>query len=254
MKKRKLTDGYFDTMTKGDQEKGEQLLDKAIYVTGCPLQLAESPHWKAFFRHLRPSWTPPTRHNVSKPILQNEFSDMKKIVDAKVRNAVSITIQCDTWTNIKGEAVMNFLLSTPEIVFYESVSIGTDRENAEYIHDQIKKIMDKINVNKVLAIITDNVSANVRAWQLLAHTYSENNISFYGCIGHIGQLIIKDFATFPAISDVINYASKIVNEIKKSTKILLPTFVKIQKNNPDDKKKITLKLAGKPGGVQICVV
>lgn len=246
IKKRKITDShFFDTMTKGDQETGEKLLARAMYVSGCPLQLPENAHWKAFFKHLRPAWTPPTRHNVSNLLLDQEFDFMKKMIDEKVKNAVAITVQCDTWTNIRGEAIMNFLLSTPEVVYYDSVSIGTNRENAQYIHDELKSVIDEVDVNKVLAIITDNVSANVSAWELLSQTYRDKNISFYGCIGHIGQLLIKDFASLPPVVEAINCAATIVKEFKKSTKILLPIFVEIQKNNTEDTKKVTLKLPGK---------
>lgn len=191
MKKRKFADiPFFDTMTQRDQNTASKLLVKAIYVSGSPLQLVENIHWKNLFKFLRPAWTLPSRHEVSNKMLDNEYSAVKKIIDLKISSATSVTVQCDTWTNIRGEAVMNFLISTPEPVFYVSLSIGTDRENAQFIHDAIKNVIDEVDVRKTLSVVTDNVSANVRAWELLSETYKSDNLSFYGCVGHIGQLLI----------------------------------------------------------------
>lgn len=91
-----------------------------------------------------------------------------------------------------------------------------------------------------MAVVTDNVSANVAAWEMLDTTYEAHNISFYGCAGHIGNLFIKDIARLPALNSIIELALKIVNEIKKS-RILLSSFTKIQQENVNDKKKISLK-------------
>lgn len=139
---------------------------------------------------------------------------------------------------------MNFLLTTPDPVYYDSLCIGTNRENAQFIHDAIKKVIDEIGVQKILAVITDNVSANVRAWELLDETYVAENLSFYGCASLIGQLLIKDYGPILSVKTIIDSVSKMVNEIKKS-RILLSVFKEIQKNNPEDQKKITLKIAGK---------
>lgn len=84
----------------------------------------------------------------------------KKVVEDKVQKAGSLTLQVDAWTNLKKEAIMNFVLTTPQPVYYDSTNIGTNHENAQFIHDKIKKIIDELEVRKLVAVVTDNVSCN----------------------------------------------------------------------------------------------
>lgn len=245
VKKKKVDyKSFFDTMTRADQNKGSELLARAIFTSGSPLSLLENPDLRTFLQFLRPSYAPPSRFEGSNSLLNNEYKRVKEMVDSKVAKASSLCLQVDTWTNVKSEAVMNFLLSTPEPVYFDSIDVGTNHENSQFIHDEIKKIIDAIDVRKLIAVISDNVSANRAAWNLLDQTYRNEHLAFYGCAGHIGQLFIKDVGNIPSVSRIIDNSSKIVNQVKKK-RTLISNFTRIQKDNVDDKKKITLKLAGK---------
>lgn len=78
----------------------------------------------------------------------------------------------------------------------------------------------------------------------MGESFPENNISFYGCAGHIGNLLLKDIGKLDSISSIVDSCFKIVNEIRRS-RILIAVFTEIQESNIDDPKKITLKVSGK---------
>jgi len=79
----------------------DKSLARAIYASGSPLSLTENSKWKEFFNSIRPSYKLPSRYDISKPLLDLEFKTVSENVDAKIREAMTVGIQCDGWSNIR---------------------------------------------------------------------------------------------------------------------------------------------------------
>lgn len=94
---------------------------------------------------MRPAWTPSSGYDVSNPLLESEFETVKKIVNTKVKNATYLTLQFDTWSNVRREAIMNFILGTPDVVYYHLINVGPNKEDAIYIHDVVKDVIDEVS-------------------------------------------------------------------------------------------------------------
>lgn len=123
---------------KDDRDKH---IAKAIYVTGAPLSMLEHPLWQKVFAACRPVYKIPTRSTLSSTLLESQYSEMKKKVSEIVLSARHLHLQCDGWTNIRNNGIMNFVLSTPRPVFFKSVATSENRHTAEYLTDEINKVI-----------------------------------------------------------------------------------------------------------------
>lgn len=111
-------------MTEQDQKYGHILLATAIYASGSPLMLSENIYWQKFLEFLRPAFKIPSRHDVSNPLLAAIYNSIKIEVDELISNAQTVGIQCDRWTNIRREGIVNIVLTTPKPVFFQDSGFG----------------------------------------------------------------------------------------------------------------------------------
>jgi hypothetical protein len=71
------------------------------YSTATPFSIVENDYWIQFFKDLRPSFIPPSRHLISNKLLDDEYIQMSINVNKKVNEAFVFEIQIDGWSNIK---------------------------------------------------------------------------------------------------------------------------------------------------------
>lgn len=235
--------GFLDSMSKREEENCHNLLARAIYASGTPLSITENVHWQKFLTTLRPSYTPPSRSQLSYSLLDKSYEDMKLDVRKKIDNSTTVGLQCDGWSNLRNEGIINFIISTPEPVLFKTLCTEGNKQTGQYIADEISNVIEDIGYKKVLGICTDNCSAMKRGWQILQEKYDGKQILIYGCVDHILNLLVKDVVTVTSIDTVLKSGTSVVKEVKASH-LLTSLFTKIQKQ--DTKKvTITLKLPGK---------
>lgn len=112
----RVTD-YCDTMTKEENMRLQEKLAATIYSTGSALSLSSNPTWVSFFKALRPSFKPPSRHAVSNNLLDRIYEQTKQNVDEKVERAHCLGLQFDGWSNLRNEGIINVIITTPDPVF-----------------------------------------------------------------------------------------------------------------------------------------
>jgi len=76
-------------------------LATAIYSTATPFSIVENNYWIQFFKALRSSFIPPSRHLISNKLLDDEYTQMSINVNKKVNEAFVFGIQIDGWSNIR---------------------------------------------------------------------------------------------------------------------------------------------------------
>ncbi|KAG2937423.1 hypothetical protein PC115_g4233 [Phytophthora cactorum] len=71
------------------------------------------------------------------------------------------TVVTDTWTDINGKAVINYVLVFEDMtVVFESVYSGSDSHDAPYLASDIERVMAKLSFVTVAAVVTDNTATN----------------------------------------------------------------------------------------------
>lgn len=83
------------------QEMINEHVARAIFASGCPLNLVENSYWQKALEILRPAYKLPSRFLLSNVYLDREYDRIKCKCKDYVQKASSVAILCDGWTNIR---------------------------------------------------------------------------------------------------------------------------------------------------------
>jgi len=50
-----------------------------------------------------------------------------------IANLDTLGLMCDSWTKIRNESIINFVVTAPKPIFYKSLATGVDRHTGENI-------------------------------------------------------------------------------------------------------------------------
>ncbi|KAL7637417.1 UNVERIFIED_CONTAM: hypothetical protein RMT77_012145 [Armadillidium vulgare] len=126
-------------------------LARAIFDNGCPLSLVENSYWRKAFEVLHPSYKLPSRFHLTNKYLEEEYETIKRKCQEYLKLTTSVAILCDGWTNIRNEAIINFVISTPKPIFWKSLPSGSKSHTAKYMCEEISKVIEEIGSRKVIA-------------------------------------------------------------------------------------------------------
>ena len=60
--------------------------------------------------------------------------------------------------NVLGQGIINYIISTPQPVFYKSTDTKDNRHTSLYIADELKAVINDLSPQKVFALVTDNAA------------------------------------------------------------------------------------------------
>jgi hypothetical protein len=165
--------------------------------------------------------------------MQNEVSNQLK--DSK-----HLHLQCDGWSNIRNESIVNFVISKPEPLFVEFVATKENRHNAPYLAELMINVIEKYGSDKFLVVIGDNASNMRAALAMVKEKYP--SIIPLGCLYHLLHLLCEDILKCNTMKSFMATVISIVKSIRNSH-ILKALFDRFQL----DKKfedRLSLKLPG----------
>lgn len=221
---------FFDKITADEQNELEKNMAKAVYHSGMALSAFDTPYWKTFFQSIRPKFVVPSPYMLSNSLLNFEYKRVMDDVNDKINKATCLALLTDGWTNITGDGLINFVITTPVPVFYKSIIPGQERETSEYIKTQIANVLDEVGSEKFFLICTDNAAAMKGAWAKLKEIDKYKHIYSVGCLAHGLNLLFKDLCAITTISNILLKIKQIVRNFK-NTHILHSTFKNIQKKS-----------------------
>lgn len=203
-----------------------KLLANAIFASGSPISIAENASWKQFFKALRPSYKVPTRRAISTKYLDSIYTDMKKDLEDEIGSADNLNLQMDGWTNIRNESIINFIITTPKPTFVKFLNTEDNKHTAEYLADEIIKVLLQFDVQKCFCLIGDNAKNVQKAFKIIQSKYPHlNNL---GCLAHSLHLLCGDILKSESVS---KFMAKVIDLVKKikAVHILNASFIKINK-------------------------
>ncbi|XP_050065658.1 uncharacterized protein LOC126554641 [Aphis gossypii] len=208
------------------KEKIDTLLARAIFTSGIPLSIVEHKSWKQLFYTIRPSYKLPNRKTLSTTLLEKEFLLQKFKVENKIAESKCLSIQCDGWSNLRQEGIINFVITTPEPFFVDFIDTDGKRHTAEYLASQIITVINKYNPKKFVAFISDNASNIVKAAEIVQNKFE--HMLMLTCVCHTLNLLVKDIfkcdqlQTFDtkvvSIIKTIKYSQRLSHKIRKISK------------------------------------
>lgn len=238
---------FFDSMDERSQRNADECFARAVYATGSPLMLPSSVYWKRFLNILRPAYTPPTRHALSTHLLDDEFNRVQTKVKQTIVKADCISVISDGWSNVRGQGIINYIVATPQPVFYKSTDTKDNRHTGPYIADELKTVINDLGSEKVFAVVTDNAPNMKVAWAHVEETYP--HITTIGCAAHSLNLLLKDIIALKTMDTLHKRAKQVVKYVK-GKHVASATYLSKQK---EKNKSTTLKLPSitRWGGVVI---
>lgn len=228
----------------------DRLLAKAVYSSGCPLRLVEDKCWQNFFNAIRPSYKIPSRYDLGHKLLDNEYDSVQDQVKAKILMSSNLALQCDGWTNIRNESILNFVVTTPEPVLLKTMTTGVEKHTGDYIASELKKCIYDIDPSKVFGVISDNASAMEKAKKIISEEFQ--HITPYSCIAHTLNLLIGDIMKLSSLKNVEHSCKDIIKEITNSHRNLA-TFNMVQKNKYGVTKSLKLPVKTRWGSILYCI-
>ena len=106
-----------------------------------------------------------------------------------IEKADCTAIISDGWSNVRGQGVINYIISTPQPVFYKSTDTRDNRHTGLYIADELKAVINDLG-QKVFALVTDSAANMKAAWSKVEESYPHNTP--IGCAAHALNLLLKD--------------------------------------------------------------
>lgn len=199
---------FTDRMSEGEQRLTNKHFARAIFSSASPLSMTESNHWQTFFKQIRPSWKPPSRYQLSVPLLDAEFEDIRSDNDKTIAQASCLVLMSDGWSCTSGDSHIQFLVGTPLPVFVKSIHSKENRHTGDYIAEEMIKVIEEFGASKFRGCITDNAANMKSAWQTVQQTYPK--IFCFGCLSHSLNLLAGDIEKLTFCSELLSLHKELV--------------------------------------------
>ena len=118
---------------------------------------------------------PLSPYEIKNKYLDMEYNDMEDYVNIQREKwkTYGWTIMCDEWTGPTKLSVINFMVySKGSTIFLKSVDASDKIKDNKYIYSLLKDVIKEVDEANVVKIVTDNISAFVKAMELLMKKYN----------------------------------------------------------------------------------
>jgi len=117
-----------------------------------------------------PGGKKPYQHELRENLLHEEVEDTKKLLKEQelewVRTGCSI--MTDAWTGQKRRSIMNLCVNCCiGTTFVESKEVSAETHTGDFIFQLVDKFIDKVGVDNIVQVVTDNAANNMAAKDLL---------------------------------------------------------------------------------------
>lgn len=80
----------------------------------------------------------------------------------------------------------------------------------------IEKFFCEIGQKNIISVVSDNAKNMVRALDVFIKNNPTSQISFFGCAGHVLNLLGKDIVNLPTFREIQNLTKSIIKQFKYS--------------------------------------
>ena len=192
---------------KTDQQSKSNLdhqVAKFFYACNIPFAVAEHPEFKKLVSTLRPGYTPPSRKQISGPLLDDVFNGINDSMADQLKGK-KVTLLQDGWSDIHNNPVIAHSLHTGNSVhFVSAVETGSNKKTAAFCTSLAQKAMLEASEKfccEVSAVVTDNEKKmDVMRKELQKE---DNELITYGCSAHLLNLVGQDLTPSNIICQIV---------------------------------------------------
>ncbi|KAF7824624.1 zf-BED domain-containing protein/DUF659 domain-containing protein/Dimer_Tnp_hAT domain-containing protein [Senna tora] len=187
-----------DHIAKEDlREEASRQIARFFYTSFIPFNCVKNPEFEKMCQLIAehgPGFEPPTVHDVREKFLEEEVEETKSLIEEhklewKKRGC---SIMFDGWTNEKGRFIVNFLVNSFKgTVFLSSKDISDISENDKKVFEMLDGIVQQVDEENVVQVITNNASYFKAAGQMLME--KRKRILWTPCVAQCIDLMLEDF-------------------------------------------------------------
>jgi hypothetical protein len=204
-----------------------------MYMNALPFLLVEDPSFWALFAMVAPALRLPSRHKLSGPLLDQVHGNVRKHAIVRIKAKKLVSIVTDGWSDTNRSSIINFVVVAPGMpsVFWTSIATGAEKHTGEYVAEQLEAVLldvENTTKAKVVGILTDNASAQIKAWEIIERQPNRKSVLGGGCAAQGLNLIIEDVFKNSGMKKVKDDALEIISFVRDHYG-LLDEFRKRQK-------------------------
>ncbi|GJV26183.1 putative reverse transcriptase domain-containing protein [Tanacetum coccineum] len=183
------------------------------YESAIPFHAFEKDSFKMLLEvvgQFGPGLPPPTRYELSTPLLKEEVERTKNLVkrNEKEWKDEGCSIMTDAWSDRKRRSIMNLCVnSRMGTVFLSSKECSGEAHTSEYIYEYVDACIQEVGAEHVVQIVTDNASNNMGAAALLKVTRPK--IFWTSCATHTINLMLEGIGALPRFKKILDQAKKL---------------------------------------------
>ncbi len=212
--------------TTRQKEEFDQTVAEFFYTNSIAFNIAKSQSYNKLFSKLRPSYTPPSIHQLLNGLLKKKFRYDKDEILKLLDQGMYLALVTDGFSNIRRDHVVNYVLvvydrsgSFSKTFYWKSEVIrDSDGLSAASIFAEIDKVLIELGPEKFTSVVTDNCNAMAATWAMIEEKYPW--IFANGCAAHGLNLLAKDIIEIRSNKDAVQEAHDVTKFILLKTKIL----------------------------------
>ncbi|CAG8777132.1 31710_t:CDS:2, partial [Gigaspora margarita] len=184
---------------------------KAWVMYNFSFETIENPFIIDLFKLAIPGYDLPSRDKLSGCFLDQEVLKIDGRIDNELEDEANLTLSLDGWTSPTRDSVYNFIITTPKRKEYliKLKEYNKVCHTGEFMANEILSFIEKLDVEKFAAVVTDS-GANLRVARQIVHdTYP--SILNIRCATHAVNLLASDFTKLDSIKDIIAKCGSILN-------------------------------------------
>ncbi|KAL5739818.1 hypothetical protein ACOSQ2_028998 [Xanthoceras sorbifolium] len=154
-----------------------------------------------------PGFKPPTRYQLSGPLLKEEFDSTKEALQQQQQEwkLGGCSIMTDAWTDRKRRSIMNLCVNCRlGTTFVSSKESSEEAHTGEHIFDYVFKCIEDVGPENVVQVVTDNASNNMAAAKLLKDRMP--HIFWSSCATHTINLMLEGIGKIPKFKKTLDSA------------------------------------------------
>lgn len=197
--------------------------------------------FKAMLAALNPEYAKvaPSAKTLGGRLLDKKYNEAEAKLQDSLGEAENLTLTSDGWTNLRGDHIVNFVITAPgqKPFFLKSIETTGIHQTAREIADTICGVIEEVGPSRIVAVVTDNMNTMAAAWTMIEERHP--HIAAYGCAAHILNLLVKDILKNPAHIRTMDTGRQIVQFINNHH-IAHAKFQEKMKETPGVTHKLTV--------------
>lgn len=197
---------------------------KFFFYAGIPSNAADSPYFHKMLDlvgQYGPGLQGPSSRLISGRFLQDEITNIRNHLDEFKASwtTTGCSIMADSWNNVHGRTLINFLVSCPRGVYFVSSIDATEIiEDAANLFKVLDKVVEEIGEENIVQVITKNTASFRTAGKMLEER--RRNLFWTPCALHSIDQMLEDFLNVKWVRECIDKAKRVTRLIYNNTWML----------------------------------